>query len=101
MQSETDAREARLVGQMAARYSKETTDNGSVAMRRVGSGEYKIETFLTPLNTVAKETKHMDASFIENGNNITKAFVDYAAPLVGKLPEVGSFDELGEVRSSI
>jgi 6-phosphofructokinase 1 len=96
MQSETDAREARLVGQMAARYSKETTDNGSVAMRRVGSGEYKIETFLTPLSTVAKETKHMDASFIENGNNITKAFIDYASPLVGKLPEVGSFDELGK-----
>ena len=34
----------------------------------MGGGAYKIETFLTPLHTVAKETKHMDASFIENGN---------------------------------
>jgi 6-phosphofructokinase 1 len=97
MQSETDAQEARLVGQVAARSSREDGANGSVAMRRVGGGgAYKIETFLTPLSTVAKETKHMDASFIENGNNITQAFIDYASPLVGKLPEVGSFDELGK-----
>jgi ATP-dependent phosphofructokinase / diphosphate-dependent phosphofructokinase len=96
MQSETDAREARLVGQMAARYSKDEGSDGSVAMRRVGGGDYKIETFLTPLSTVAKETKHMDASYIENGNNITQAFIDYASPLVGKLPEVGTFDELGK-----
>ncbi len=96
MQSETDAHEARLVGQMAARYSQEPGSSGSVAMRRVGGGAYQIETFLTPLSTVAKETKHMDASFIENGNNITKAFIDYATPLVGKLPEVGTFDELGK-----
>jgi ATP-dependent phosphofructokinase / diphosphate-dependent phosphofructokinase len=94
LQSETDAHEARLVGQMAARHSAEPGSSGSVAMRRVGSGAYKIETFLTPLHTVAKETKHMDASFIENGNNITQAFINYASPLVGKLPEVGTFDEL-------
>ncbi|MGB7158205.1 MAG: 6-phosphofructokinase [Tepidisphaeraceae bacterium] len=96
VQSETDAREARLVGQMAARHSKDEGSNGSVAMRRIGGGEYKIETFLTPLSTVAKETKHMDASYIENGNDITQAFIDYASPLVGKLPEVGTFDELGK-----
>ncbi len=94
MQSETDAQEARLVGRMAAQHSQEAGASGSVAMRRVGDGAYKIETFLTPLHTVAKETKHMDASYIENGNNITQAFIDYASPLVGTLPEVGTFDEL-------
>jgi hypothetical protein len=36
----------------------------------------------------------MDASYIENGNNITRAFIDYARPIVGELPVVGSFDEL-------
>src|SRR5687768_12437146 len=94
LQSETDAQEARLVGQVAARESRQAGASGSVAMRRVGGGAYKIETFLTPLSSVAKETKHMDASFIANGNNITQAFIDYASPLVGKLPEVGTFDEL-------
>jgi ATP-dependent phosphofructokinase / diphosphate-dependent phosphofructokinase len=93
--SETDAREARLVGQMAVKYSADDANvEGSVAMRRRPIQGYEIETFLTPLKTVARETKHMDPSYIENGNNITKAFIDYASPIVGKLPVVGAFDEV-------
>ena len=92
--SETDAREARLVGQMAVRYSAQGESGGSVAMRRVGGGDYKIETFLTPLSTVARETRHLDPVYIADGNNITDAFKQYARPLVGKLPVVGTFDEL-------
>ena len=92
--SESDAREARLVGQMAVRYSAQGEKGGSVAMRRVPGGEYKIETFVTPLNTVARETKHMDPSYLSGGNNITDAFKQYVKPLVGKLPVVGTFDEL-------
>ena len=67
---------------------------GSVAMRRAPGSEYKIDTHLTPLSTVARETKHMDPSYISNGNNITEAFKQYLKPLVGKLPPVGTFDEL-------
>ncbi|HWE03520.1 MAG TPA: 6-phosphofructokinase [Tepidisphaeraceae bacterium] len=93
--SESDANEARLVGRIAARSAAEGQPGGSsVAMRRVGGNEYKIETFLTPLHTVARETKHLDASYIAGGNNITDAFKAYAAPLVGPLPKVGTFDEL-------
>ncbi len=92
--SETDAREAHLVGQMAVRYAAEGQSGGSVAMRRISGGEYRIETFLTPLNTVARETKHMDQSYIIDGNNISDAFKQYARPLVGPLPRVGTFDEL-------
>jgi 6-phosphofructokinase len=92
--SESDAREARLVGQMAVRYSAQGESGGSVAMRRVPGSEYKIETFLTPLSTVARETKHLDASYISDGNNITEAFKSYIRPLVGKLPVVGTFDEM-------
>ena len=94
-QSETDAKEARLVGQLAVRYSADDKNaEGSVAMRRIGTGAYKIETFLTPLATVARETKHLDASYITGGNDITQAFIDYVKPLVGVLPQVGSVDEL-------
>jgi len=93
--SEVDAREARLVGQMAVKYSADpTVTEGSIAMRRVPGGDYKIETFLTPLSTVARETKHLDASFIVNGNDISDTFKDYVRPLVGALPTVGSFREL-------
>ncbi len=92
--SEIDAREARMVGEMAVKYSTDEKNiEGSVAMRRVGSGGYQIETFLTPLASVAKETKHMSPEFIADGNNITKAFEEYARPLVGRLPVVGTFDE--------
>jgi 6-phosphofructokinase 1 len=92
--SEVDAREARMVGEMAVKYSTDENNiEGSVAMRRVGSGEYQVETFLTPLASVAKETKHMSPEYISDGNNITAAFEEYARPLVGKLPVVGIFDE--------
>lgn len=92
--SENDAREARLVGTMAVRYSGEQDVDGSVAMKRVSNDPYKIETFLTPLHTVARETKDMPPSYIDGGNNVTKAYLDYARPLVGALPTVGTFDEL-------
>jgi ATP-dependent phosphofructokinase / diphosphate-dependent phosphofructokinase len=92
--SESDAIEARLVGKVAAQMSAQAGSEGSVAMKRVPGGAYKIETFLTPLSTVARETKHMDPSFISGGNNVTQAFLDYAKPLVGPLPAVGTFDEL-------
>src|SRR5213079_808731 len=87
--SVTDAHEARMVGEMAVKYSTEENNlEGSVAMRRIPGGQYQVETFLTPLASVAKETKHMSPEFISDGNNITKAFEDYARPLVGKLPVV-------------
>ena len=92
--SQSDATEARLVGKVAAQYSKDAGAEGSIAMKRVGDAGYKIETFLTPLSTVARETKHMDPSFLSGGNNVTQAFLDYAKPLVGELPPVGTFDEV-------
>jgi 6-phosphofructokinase 1 len=93
--SETDAREARLVGRKAVEYSSDPANaEGSVAMRRVPGGTYQIETFLTPLSTVARETKHMSPEYLDGGNNISQAFVDYVKPLVGPLPKVGTLDEL-------
>ncbi|MEO0716809.1 MAG: hypothetical protein AAFY58_07450 [Planctomycetota bacterium] len=38
------------------------------------------------LSDVAAKTKHMPAEFIEGHNNVSKAFLDYARPLVGELP---------------
>src|SRR4051794_36346430 len=92
--SEVDAREARMVGTLAVRYSVEKGNEGSVAMKRVGTGDYRVEYFLTPLDSVAKETRKMDPSFYQEGNDVTEAFLDYARPLVGRLARTGSFDEL-------
>jgi 6-phosphofructokinase 1 len=92
--SEVDAREARLVGEQAVHFAADGRDNGSVAMRRLPGREYAIETFLTPLETVARETKHLDETWITDGNNVTSAFEDYARPLIGTLPITGTLDEL-------
>jgi 6-phosphofructokinase 1 len=95
MVSEVDAREARMVGQTAVRYSADAKNTqGSVAMKRVGGGEYRIETFLTPLETVARDTKHLEENYVKDGCDITEAFKAYVKPLVGELPKVGSLVEL-------
>jgi 6-phosphofructokinase 1 len=95
--SPVDATEARMVGQVAVRQSIEPGKNGSIAMRRKPGAKYEIEYFLTPLETVAKHTRVMDPSYVEGKNNISQAFVDYATPLVGKMPKVGSFAELDHI----
>ena len=60
------------------------------AMRRRPGPYYEIEYYLTPLETVAKVTRQMDLRYIAGNNNISRAFIDYAQPLVGKFPVVGS-----------
>jgi len=93
--SEVDAREARAVGVKAVQISAAPgLAECSVVMKRVSNSPYKIELETTSIKNVARETKHLDAGYIENGNNITQAFVDYAKPLVGAMPAVGAFDEL-------
>lgn len=83
--SEVDQIEARQVGQKAAHYGIGHGKSGSVAMKRVG--DYAIEYFLTPLDTVARKAKEMPAKYInKEGNGVTPAFLEYARPLIGEMP---------------
>jgi 6-phosphofructokinase 1 len=88
LQSETDVDEARRCGRQAVLYSMKE-DNGSVAMKRTGNGkDYAVELFRTNLSNVAEHTKSVPDEFINaDGNGMTDAFVEYAEPLVGKLPK--------------
>ncbi len=82
--SEVDAREARAVGEMAVMFAA-AGQTGSVAIRRVG--DYAVDYILTPLQTVARETKHVpDEHIAASANDVTPAFIDYARPLVGTMP---------------
>lgn len=87
-----DQAEARLVGEEAVHYAMKGDIDGSVALHRVGEGaDYRVETILVKLAEVAKETKNLPDEFIApGGNDVTKAFLDYIRPLVGKLPRVAS-----------
>jgi len=85
--SEVDQFEAREVGEKAAQYAIWHRLDGSVAIRR--TGDYSVEYFLTPLDTVARESRGMPAAYVnEAGNGVTDSFRDYVRPLVGPLPRM-------------
>ena len=89
--SEIDAGEARRVGEFAVNHAVTGTENGSVAIRRLSSAPYESECFITPLSTVAREATEMKDEYInEAGNDVTQAWLDYVAPLVGDLPKMGN-----------
>jgi ATP-dependent phosphofructokinase / diphosphate-dependent phosphofructokinase len=90
--SPSDAAEARQCGRMAVRYAlgaPEGLTSGSVAIKRISSEPYKVETFATALANVARQTKPLDVSFVVKGCDIGGEFVKYAKPLVGPLPIPG------------
>jgi 6-phosphofructokinase 1 len=87
--SGSDAKEARLVGRDAVRYSRKAA-SGTVVLQRAAGKRYACRTALAELNQVARVTKSMDRAFINAaGNDVTPAFVRYAAPLAGPLHPVG------------
>lgn len=88
--SDVDAKEARAVGTAAVKFAVKSHENGSVAIQRKKGKAYKVEFVRVPLDSVAKETRHMPDEFItEAANDVTRAFVDYARPIIGKLPAIG------------
>jgi 6-phosphofructokinase 1 len=85
--SEVDQFEAREVGEKAAQYAIWHNLDGSVAIRRIG--DYAVEYFLTPLETVARHATEMPEHYMnEEGNFPTQAFINYARPLVGEIPHL-------------
>jgi len=88
LQSSVDLDEAYRCGREAVKLAMEH-DNGSVAIRRLGSGkDYAVELFRTELSNVAEKTKSMPDEFINaEGNGVTNAFIEYAMPLTGGLPK--------------
>lgn len=90
--SETDAAEAFEVGRTAVRSSLSGDKDGSIAIKRKPGRKYAVEFKRVPLKSVARDTREMPASYInKDGNDVTMAFLNYARPLVGKLPEIGRF----------
>ncbi|MCC6321821.1 MAG: 6-phosphofructokinase [Phycisphaerales bacterium] len=85
--SPVDAREARAAGKFAAKLAASGAASGSVALVRARGKAYKAVFERVELKEIAAKTRHMPAEFIDGRHGVTPAFVQYAAPLVGKLPE--------------
>ena len=100
--SSVDAQEARMAGGEAVKYAMKGDIDGSVAIKRIGEGKnYAVEPDLVKLEAVAKDTKHMPKEFInKEGNGVTEAFIEYAMPLIGKLPKKGKFKEVPVAKQS-
>lgn len=91
--SETDAAEARAVGEAAVRFAHIEDRDGSIVIRR--SGDYAAEIDMVELHEIAAKTKTMDDAFITDaGNDVTDAFLSYVRPLIG-----GSLPHVGRVRA--
>jgi 6-phosphofructokinase 1 len=90
--SEVDAKEAFGVGQQAVKCAISGDIDGSIAIKRKNTKKYAVTFERVPLKNVARETREMPSKFINRkGNDVTKAFIDYAKPIVGDLPEMGRF----------
>jgi 6-phosphofructokinase 1 len=88
-----DAREARTVGKLAVQAAvKGAEPSGSIAIRRKPGKAYGVFYERVPLANVSKETRHVPDEFINAAaNDVTPAFIAYAAPIVGPLPKIGRF----------
>jgi 6-phosphofructokinase 1 len=82
--SDVDAHEAREVGERAVQIAAWHRVDGSITIERVG--DYSVQYNVSPLESVAKETKHMPDEFIDGANNVTVEFKNYARPLLGEFP---------------
>jgi 6-phosphofructokinase 1 len=87
--SDVDASEARDVGETAVHFAVQGERNGSVAIRR--TGDYSVDYFLTPLETVAEKTKALPCTYVKDGCDVDESYKGYARPLLGPLPQ---FDRL-------
>ena len=86
--SKVDAKEARQVGKAAADAALlEQLPEGSIAIRRLEGEKYASETFVTPLETVAKVTRSLPNEWLPSDEGVDEgALRAYLEPLVGKLP---------------
>jgi len=91
--SEVDAREAYDVGVQAVREATSGAVDGSIAIQRRPGPDYAVDLVRVPLESVARDSREMPEAFIHpDGNDVTPAFIEYARPLVGKLPVIGRFE---------
>ncbi|MBR1587787.1 MAG: diphosphate--fructose-6-phosphate 1-phosphotransferase [Kiritimatiellae bacterium] len=86
--SKTDQKEARAAGAAAVKAALAgKLAKGTIAIVRAKGKAYKVAFEAQPIANAAKYTRSVPDEFIAaNGHDVTKAFLDYARPVVGPLP---------------
>jgi ATP-dependent phosphofructokinase / diphosphate-dependent phosphofructokinase len=86
--SAVDEREAFSVGKQAVRYALKGYSDVMVTLERRSKKPYRFGMGMVPARKIAGIEKYLPASYInKKGNFITTAFLDYARPLIGALPD--------------
>jgi len=86
-----DYNEAYLAGCEAVRLASTGTSGVMVTIERARGPDYAARFGTIPLKKVAINARPMDDKYIDDKNLfVTKAFLNYAAPLVGELPQYAS-----------
>jgi 6-phosphofructokinase 1 len=84
--SPVDVAEAKAAGQFAVKKAAAGERSGSIAIVRKSAKPYRAAFKRIELSDVAAKTRHMPPEFIEGTCNVSRKFLDYCRPLVGKLP---------------
>jgi len=86
--SQTDLEEAYLCGVEAVKLANKGISGFMVSIERMSDEPYMIRFGKVPLNDVAVAAKPMPAEFFnEEGNYVSREFLEYMNPLAGDLPE--------------
>ncbi len=88
--SAVDAEEARASGRAAVLAAADGVNGASMTIRRVSDSPYQVEYVPVPLQEVAGKTRLVPTSWIKDGCDVTADFIEYATPIVGELPAIGS-----------
>jgi 6-phosphofructokinase 1 len=97
MASEVDSREAYGAGFSAVTASLLRAEfhgefAGTIGIQRRKGRKYAVDFVWLPVSAAAKYTRSVPEEFIaENGCDVTRAFLDYARPIVGELPKCEIF----------
>ena len=86
--SKTDQKEARAAGAAAVKAALAgKLAKGTIAIVRAKGKAYKVTFEAQPIANAAKYTRCVPDEFIAaNGHDVTRAFLDYARPIIGPLP---------------
>jgi 6-phosphofructokinase len=84
--SPIDAAEAREAARFAVKQAAAGERSGSIAITRAKARPYRAGFKRLELSDVAAKTRHMPPEFIDGTSNVTRKFLDYCRPLVGRLP---------------
>ena len=91
--SKVDQKEARAAGAAAVKAALAgKLTKGTIAIVRRPGKKYAVSFEPQPVANAAKYTRSVPDAFIaKNGHDVTKAFLDYAHPIVGDLPQCEIF----------